>query len=147
MRNERMRGVMARSRLARRVMMGTQTRLQMSLLSGHKCPTVMATIKRARVGTEALLSSDEAFVLHSVAQAQTALAFLADPARQAAFLASYEAAPAAGQGGPANGPAAAAIAGPATPDHERAALVMDDGFWADHLVALRRRFDDWLDAK
>ena len=73
MRNERMRGVMARSRLARRVMMGTQNRLQMGLLSGHKCPTVISTIRRARAGTEALLSADECFVLHSVARAQAAL--------------------------------------------------------------------------
>ena len=68
-----MRGVMARSRLARRVMMGTQNRLQMGLLSGHKCPAVISTIKRARQGTETLLSSDESFVLHSVARAQSAL--------------------------------------------------------------------------
>ena len=73
MRNERMRGVMARSRLARRVMMGTQNRLQMGLLAGHKCPTVISTIKRSRRGAEALLSSDESFVLHAVAGAQAAL--------------------------------------------------------------------------
>ncbi len=73
MRNERMRGVMARSRLARRVMMGAQNRVQMGLLRGHKPPSVISTIKRSRRGAEPLLSSDESFVLHSVAGAQAAL--------------------------------------------------------------------------
>ncbi len=72
MRNERMRGMMARSRIARRVAMGTQNRLQMGLLAGHKSPLTISAIKRARIGSEPLFSSDEAFILHSVAHAQSA---------------------------------------------------------------------------
>jgi putative spermidine/putrescine transport system substrate-binding protein len=61
------------------------------------------------------------------AAAQRLLAFVTDPARQAAFLSGYAAAPADA--------------------HQRATLMMDDAFWADHLVPLRQRFDAWLDGK
>ena len=68
-----MRGVMARSRLARRVVMGTANGMQMRLLAGHKKPGTLSAIRRARVGAEPLLSSDEAFILHAIGHAQAAL--------------------------------------------------------------------------
>ena len=87
------------------------------------------------------------------ALAQQFLAFLADPSRQAAFLASYEAVAARGQpapGGsrsPASPVTPAASDGPGTDEHLRATLMMDDDFWAGHLVALRRRFEAWINSK
>ena len=79
------------------------------------------------------------------ALAQKLLAFLADPARQTGFLASYEATPAGAQASPA---AATGAKGPTgAPARPRATLTMDDDFWADHFVALRQRFDTWLAAK
>ena len=65
------------------------------------------------------------------ALAQQLLRFLTDPAHRAAFLAAYAAMPAAG-----------AAAG-----QRHATLMMDDAFWAEHLVALQRRFDAWIGAK
>ena len=73
MRNERMRGAMARSRTLRRVFMGTSNRLQMMLLSGHKSPLTLTALKDARRGAEPLLSHDEMFVLHELGRAQSAL--------------------------------------------------------------------------
>ncbi len=73
MRNERMRGVMARSRPLRRALMGTSNQLQMLLLSGHKCPDTLATLRRSRAGAESLLSADEAFMLHAIGLAQNRL--------------------------------------------------------------------------
>jgi putative spermidine/putrescine transport system substrate-binding protein len=79
---------------------------------------------------------------------QRLLGFLVDPARQAAFLAAYPAVPAtqANNAAPSQN-AAAAPGGHAADDHRRATLMIDDGFWADHLVSLRRRFDSWTDGK
>ena len=62
---------------------------------------------------------------------QQLLRFLTDPAHRAAFLAAYAAAPAAGAG--------------EAPRH--ATLMMDDTFWAEHLVAVQRRFDAWIGAR
>ena len=68
-----MRGVMARSRVARRVVMGSMNALQLRLLAGHKSPDAMAALRRMRVGCEPLLSADESFVLHAIGAAQSAL--------------------------------------------------------------------------
>ncbi len=65
------------------------------------------------------------------ALAQRLLRFLTDPAHRSAFLTAYAAAPVAGDG--------------AVQRH--AALMMDDTFWAEHLVALQRRFDAWIAAR
>ena len=91
--------------------------------------------------------------------AQSVMKFLAEPARQADFLASYQAVTADGKADSRSKPADSnahadavpagtpAADGPGTPDHQRATLMMDDGFWADHLVALHRRFDAWIGVK
>ncbi len=73
MRNERMRGAMARSRTLRRVFMGASNRLQMMLLSGHKSPSTLTALRQARRGAEPLLSNDEMFVLHELGRAQSGL--------------------------------------------------------------------------
>ena len=73
MRNERMRGAMARSQTLRRMCMGTSNRLQMMLLAGHKSPKTLAALRQARRGAEPLLSNDEMFVLHELGRAQSAL--------------------------------------------------------------------------
>ena len=73
MRNERMRGAMARSRTLRRVFMGASNNLQMMLLSGHKSPDTLHAVRQARRGAEPLLSNDEMFVLHEIGRAQSAL--------------------------------------------------------------------------
>ncbi len=73
MRNERMRRAMARSRTLRRIFMGASNRLQMMLLSGHKCPDTLTTLRQARRGAESLLSNDEMFVLHELGRAQSEL--------------------------------------------------------------------------
>ena len=73
MRNERMRGAMARSRTLRRVFMGTSNSLQMMLLSGHKSPESLAALRQARSGAEPLLSNDEMFMLYQLGRAQSAL--------------------------------------------------------------------------
>ena len=73
MRNERMRRAMARNQNLRRVFMGTANRLQMMMLSGHKSPGTLATLRHARSAGEALLSPDELFVLHQLGRAQSAL--------------------------------------------------------------------------
>ena len=36
---------------------------------------------------------------------------------------------------------------PAGQDQQRATLMMDDNFWADHLVPLRQRLDSWIELK
>ncbi len=63
--------------------------------------------------------------------AQQLLRFLTDPAHRSAFLTAYAASPAAGAG----------------EGRRHATLMMDDTFWAEHLVALQRRFDAWIVAK
>ena len=73
MRNERMRGAMARSRTLRRAFMGASNRLQMMLLSGHKSPETLDALRRARSHAEPLLSNDEMFVLHEIGRAQSML--------------------------------------------------------------------------
>ena len=65
------------------------------------------------------------------ALAQQLLRFLTDPAHRSAFLTAYAAAPATGAG----------------EGQRHATLMMDDTFWAEHLVALQRRFDAWILAK
>ncbi len=62
---------------------------------------------------------------------QQLLRFLTDPAHQSAFLTAYAASPAAGAGG----------------GQRHATLMMDDTFWAEHLVAVQRRFDAWIAAR
>lgn len=70
MRNEAMRRLVSRNRLVRFLTFGVHSAMQMKLLGGHKHPVTLRRLQRARAGTDSLLSSDEAFVLHELAQAQ-----------------------------------------------------------------------------
>ncbi len=70
-------------------------------------------------------------------RATALLAFMADPARQAAFAALV---PSASPVGDAPAPADDGPVGP----HPREALRQDDAFWAAHLEALQARFDGWI---
>src|SRR5580704_4655116 len=62
-----------RSRLARRLTLGVFTRLELLLLRGHKNRATLDTIRRCRRDAESLLTGNEAFLLHSLAQAQSSL--------------------------------------------------------------------------
>jgi hypothetical protein len=53
--------------------MGASNRLQMALLSGHKCPRKLEALRQARSHAEPLLSNDEMFFLHELGRAQSAL--------------------------------------------------------------------------
>ncbi len=80
--------------------------------------------------------------------AQRMAAYLADPTRQAAFSAIYPARnPAPPDTSTVPGGRAAPSASGVTDDHRQATLMMDDGFWVDHLIFLRQRFDAWLGAR
>ncbi|NVN01045.1 MULTISPECIES: TylF/MycF/NovP-related O-methyltransferase [Asaia] len=71
MRNEAMRRFVSRNRFVRFLTFGVHSAMQMRLLSGHKHPVTLRRLSKARAGTDSLLSSDEAFVLHELAQAQS----------------------------------------------------------------------------
>jgi len=58
------------SRLLRFLTIGILARIEMAIMSGHKQPHVLASIRSARRGAESLLSSNEAFTLYSMARAQ-----------------------------------------------------------------------------
>lgn len=73
MRNERLRRIIGCSRIARALTFGLQNALQMRLLSGHKDPRTLSSLRHAIRGTRSLLSADEAFILHEIAAAQTTL--------------------------------------------------------------------------
>ncbi len=77
-----------------------------------------------------------------VARAGALLAFMADPARQAAFATLDSAAGPIGALPP--GSPASADDGAATPQHLHEALRQDDAFWAGRLEALQARFDAWI---
>lgn len=89
--------------------------------------------------------------------AKQLLSFLADPIRQSTFLASYPILLATRSGGsekpsrdatePATPPPGDAGHAPGGDNHQHATLMMDDGFWVDHLVSLQRRFDGWIGMK
>lgn len=70
MRNEAMRRFVSRNRFIRRLTFGSQSAIQMKLLSGHKHPATLSRLKKASAGTDSLLSSDEAFILHELGHAQ-----------------------------------------------------------------------------
>ncbi|GAB6853788.1 TylF/MycF/NovP-related O-methyltransferase [Asaia astilbis] len=70
MRNEAMRRLVSRNRFVRFLTFGLHNALQMKLLGGHKHPVTLRRLNKARSGTDSLLSSDEAFVLHELAHAQ-----------------------------------------------------------------------------
>lgn len=63
----------ARSRTVRRLTVGMLARVELTILGGHKQPARMEAIRRVRRERESLLSGNEAFTLHSLAQAQRAV--------------------------------------------------------------------------
>ena len=77
------------------------------------------------------------------ALAQKFALYLADPAHQSEFTAAY---PAQSPAPPNAGVTGAGVTN-AADNHQQPTLMMDDGFWIDHLTPLRRRFDAWLEAK
>ena len=89
------------------------------------------------------------------ALAQQLLAFLADPGHQPApqppgpgvppaRIVSEK--PSSGPGAP-GAPKPAVAATPSDGGQRHATLMMDDGFWVDHLVPLRQRLDNWIEFK
>jgi O-methyltransferase len=62
-----------RSRMFRKLSMGVACRLELALLDGHKQRSTIALIRRVRRERESLMSANEAFVLHSIAAAQSRL--------------------------------------------------------------------------
>lgn len=73
MRNEAMRRLVSRNRLVRFLSFGVHNRIQAMLLSGHKHPVTLRRLRKAASGTDSLLSSDEAFLLHELAHAQAGM--------------------------------------------------------------------------
>ena len=69
----RLHRLIASSRLVRSLSIGLLARFELALLGGHKDPSAMATIRAARSGRESLLSGNEAWMLYSIARAQSAL--------------------------------------------------------------------------
>jgi O-methyltransferase len=73
MKYERAQQVVGASRILRRLTIGIAARLQLLILSGHKDHETLARIKRCRRGAESLLTGNEAFLLYSIARAQSRL--------------------------------------------------------------------------
>jgi O-methyltransferase len=65
--------LMASSRLLRGLTLGVMSRLELTILSGHKEDDVLDAIKAARRERESLLSGNEAFTVFSMARAQSAM--------------------------------------------------------------------------
>ncbi|GBR51980.1 macrocin-O-methyltransferase [Neokomagataea thailandica NBRC 106555] len=68
-----MRRFLGGNRVARALTFGLQNRLQMALLKGHKSPKTLRRLAAASKAAHSLLSTDEAFTLHEIAQGQTTL--------------------------------------------------------------------------
>ena len=73
MRRRRLHRLFGASRLFRTVSMGLSARLELALLRGHKDPGTLALIRQVRRERESLMSANEAFLLHSIAAAQSRL--------------------------------------------------------------------------
>ncbi len=63
----------ARSRLLRRVTVGTLSRIELAIMGGHKQRGRLDVIRRVRSERESLLSGNEAFMITSLAAAQSAV--------------------------------------------------------------------------
>ncbi len=61
------------NRLLRSMTMGVLARLELGILTGHKERGAMRTIRSARAGRESLQSGNEAFMVYSLAKAQSGL--------------------------------------------------------------------------
>ena len=73
MKNRYLHRLYGRSRFLRRVAMGLLARAELLSLAGHKPPGVLDLIRQTRRGRESLMGGREAFVVHAVARAQSAL--------------------------------------------------------------------------
>jgi predicted O-methyltransferase YrrM len=62
-----------RSRIFRALSLGMACRLELALLGGHKCAATVRLIREIREERESLISSNEAFLLHSLAASQSKL--------------------------------------------------------------------------
>ena len=66
--------VFARSRTVRRLTVGSLAWIELAILGGHKQKPTMQLIRRVRSERESLLSGNEAFMIHSLARTQRAVA-------------------------------------------------------------------------
>jgi O-methyltransferase len=73
MTNQQAQRVIGRSRVLRRLTIGMLARLELFILSGHKSPAALEQIRRSRRGAESLLTGNEAFLLCTLARAQSSL--------------------------------------------------------------------------
>jgi len=73
MKYERAQRLVGHSRLLRRLTIGVFARLELLILKGHKERATLSIIRRCRRDAESLLTGNEAFLLHSLAQAQREL--------------------------------------------------------------------------
>lgn len=71
MKYERAQRIVSRTKLLRRLTIGLFAQLELLILKGHKDRSTVASIRRCRRGTESLLTGNEAFLLHSLAAAQS----------------------------------------------------------------------------
>jgi O-methyltransferase len=65
--------IVGRSRFLRRLTLGLFARFELLVMRGHKDREVLRSIRRSRRVAESLLSANEAFLLHSLVQAQSRL--------------------------------------------------------------------------
>jgi len=73
MKNERLHRLYGENAVVRKAAMNIVAWLDFSMLGGHKDAETLACLRRARRDRESLLSGNEAFMVHSVARAQSAL--------------------------------------------------------------------------
>ena len=73
MKNRYLHRLYGRSRLARVISMGIMARFELMSLGGHKSKDVLDLIRTTRRERESLLSGTEAFLVHSIARAQSKL--------------------------------------------------------------------------
>ena len=73
MKNKYLHRLYGRSRLARRIAMNMRANMEFASLGGHKDGAVIGLISRVRRERESLLSGNEAFLVYSLARAQSAL--------------------------------------------------------------------------
>ncbi len=73
MKYERAQRLVGCNRILRRLTVGVFARLELLILGGHKNLETLSRIKRCRKDAESLLTGNEAFLLYSLAQAQSGL--------------------------------------------------------------------------
>lgn len=73
MKNRYLHRLYGSSRLARAISMGIMARIELMSLGGHKSKDVLDLIRTTRRQRESLLSGTEAFLVHSIARAQSNL--------------------------------------------------------------------------